>query len=484
MLCPGARKESVKNMTGIVSYAAYLPLYRLNRAEIGRAWGGGGKGEKAVASHDEDSLTMAVSAARECLKGLDKGSVDGVFFASTTSPYREKQAAATIAAVLALSPETYTADFAGSLRSGTNALRAAVDAVKSGSLKKVLVLAADCRLGLPNGANETAFGDGAAALLVGSEGVIASVDSMYTVADEIIDVFRSDRDRFVHAWETRFVRDYGHGRVVPEAVKAALAKCGAAATDFARFVVYSPDQRQLQVIAKSLKLDPPKVQDSFFNEFGDTGAAQVFISLAATLEQAKAGDRILVASYGNGSDVVTMTATPAVASRKPARGLPYYVSTKLPISTYEKYLRWRQIIELEPPATAPMEQPSPVALWRDNKSGLDLHGVKCRKCGTPQYPAQRVCMECGSRDDFEDYSFSDKPAVLATFSHDSLGISADPPTTVAAVDFQGGGRITCDMTDRDPAEIKIGMPIEMVFRVLRYVGGFYTYWWKARPRRD
>ncbi len=471
-------------MTGIVAYAAYLPLYRLARAEIGRAWGSGGKGEKAVASHDEDSLTMAVAAARECLKGQGGRKVDGIFFASTTAPYREKQAAATIAAVLALPAETYTADFGGSLRSGTNAVRAAVDAVKSGSLKNVLVLVADCRLGMPNGASEMAFGDGAAAMLIGSEGVLASIDSMYTMADEIIDVFRSDRDRFVHAWETRFIRDYGHGRVMPQAMKDAAVKAGVALADFARVIMYSPDQRQLQAVTKAMKLDPAKVQDSFFNEFGDTGAAQVFISLAAALEQAKAGDKLMLAAYGNGADVFALTAAPAIGTWKPSRAISYYMNTKLQINTYEKYLRWRQVIELEPAATAPMEQPSPVALWRDNKSGLNLHGVKCRKCGTPQYPAQRVCMECGSKDDFEDYSFSDKPAVLATFSHDSLGISADPPTTVSAVDFEGGGRITCDMTDRDPSEVKIGMPIEMVFRVLRYVGGFYTYWWKARPKRD
>ncbi len=471
-------------MTGIAAYAAYLPLYRLNRAEIGRAWGGGGKGEKAIASHDEDSLTMAVAAAQQCLRGIDINSVDGVYFASTTAPYREKQSAATIAAVLGMAGGVSTMDFGGSLRSGTNALRAAVDAVKAGSLKKVLVLAADCRLGLPGGSNEVAFGDGAGALLVADEGVVACIDSMYTMADEIIDVFRSDRDRCVHTWEIRFVREYGHGRVLPEALKAALAKSGISMNDFAKVVMYSPDQRQLQSITKSMKLDPARVQDTFYNEFGDTGAAQVFISFAATLEQAADGDRLLVASYGNGADVFALTAQPGLAAKRPARPMSYYVNTKLVISNYEKYLRWRQLIELEPPATAPMEQPSPVALWRDNKSGLDLHGVKCRQCGTPQYPAQRVCMECGAKDDFDDYAFSDKPAVLATFSHDSLGISLDPPTTVAAVDFEGGGRITCDMTDRDPAEIKIGMPVEMVFRVLRYVGGFYTYWWKARPKRD
>ncbi len=471
-------------MTGIVSYAPYLPLYRLDRAEIGRAWGKAGKGEKAVASFDEDTITMAVAVAQSCLAGIDLKTVDGLFFASTTAPYNEKQSAATVAAVLGMGAEVYTADFGNSLRSGTNALRAAVDAVNSGSLKKVLVCAAECRIALPNGPNEMAFGDGAGALLIGKDGVLASIDSMYTMADEIIDVFRSDKDHYVRSWETRFVRDDGHGRVVPQAVKAALEKTGEALADFAKIVLYSPDARQLTAVTKRMKLDPEKVQDTFFGQSGDTGNAQVFISLAAALEQARTGDRILLASYGSGADVFTLTATAALPKGKPKRGMDYYLNTKLMVSTYEKYLRWREIVEVEPAATAPMEQPSPVALWRDNKSGLDLHGVKCRKCGTPQYPAQRICIECGSKDDFEDYSFADKPSVLATYSHDSLGVSADPPTTIAAVDFEGGGRITCDMTDRDPAEIKIGIPIEMVFRILRYIGGFYTYWWKARPKRD
>ncbi len=471
-------------MTGIVSYAPYLPLNRLDRAEIGRAWGKGGKGEKAVASFDEDTITMAVAVAQSCLAGIDINTVDGLFFASTTAPYAEKQSAATVAAVLGMGAEVYTADFGNSLRSSTNALRAAVDAVNSGSLKRVLVCAAERRLALPIGAGEMAFGDGAGALLIGKEGVVASIDSMYTMSDEIIDVFRSDTDRYVKSWEVRFVRDDGHGRVVPQAIKAAMDKNGQTVADFSKIVMYSPDARQLAAVTKSMKLDPAVVQDTFFNQFGDTGNAQVFITLAAALEQAKAGDRMLVASYGNGADVFTLTATAGLAAAKPARDINYYLNTKLMISTYQKYLRWREIVEVEPTATAPMEQPSPVALWRDNKSGLDLHGVKCRKCGTPQYPAQRICIECGSKDDFDDYSFADKSAVLATYSHDSLGVSADPPTTIAAVDFKEGGRITCDMTDRDPAEIKIDMPIEMVFRILRHIGGFYTYWWKARPKRD
>ena len=80
---------SVDGMAGIASYGAYIPFYRLSRAEIGKAWGsGGGPGERAVANYDEDSLTMAVAAARDCLKGFDRAAVGGLYFASTTAPYQ------------------------------------------------------------------------------------------------------------------------------------------------------------------------------------------------------------------------------------------------------------------------------------------------------------------------------------------------------------------------------------------------------------
>jgi uncharacterized OB-fold protein len=40
-----------------------------------------------------------------------------------------------------------------------------------------------------------------------------------------------------------------------------------------------------------------------------------------------------------------------------------------------------------------------------------------------------------------------------------------------------------DMTDRDPAECKVGIPVDLTFRKLYYVGGIYNYWWKCRPAR-
>ncbi|MGH2783982.1 MAG: 3-hydroxy-3-methylglutaryl CoA synthase, partial [Actinomycetota bacterium] len=112
-------------MAGIAAWGAYLPSFRLDRKTMGTAWDTPSMpGERAVAAGDEDALTMGVEAAVACLAGRDLSDVDAVFFATTTSPYAEKQGAATIAAVLDR-PSAMTTDVTGSLRAATTALRSA-----------------------------------------------------------------------------------------------------------------------------------------------------------------------------------------------------------------------------------------------------------------------------------------------------------------------------------------------------------------------
>ena len=124
-------------MTGITSIGAYVPRYRLSVEEIAKFWRiKGAVGEKAVAGYDEDTITMAVAAASDCLSLSDKP--DALYLATTTNPYREKQGAAIIASAIDLNKEDFTADFTNSLRSASIAMRAALDAVKSGSARKAL----------------------------------------------------------------------------------------------------------------------------------------------------------------------------------------------------------------------------------------------------------------------------------------------------------------------------------------------------------
>lgn len=473
-------------MLGIVSYGAYIPWHRLSREEIGRAWGTPvPPGEKAVASYDEDSLTMAVAAAINCLDSLDAKTLDCVYFASTTFPYKEKQNATTLATVLDIDKTAFTLDISNSLRGGTCAIKLAMDALKGGSANRVLVCTADMRTGYPNGEMELSLSDGAAALIIGDSNVIAEIEGYQTIHNELIDIWRSDKDKYVKFWEDRFLREEGYGKVVTNAVSVFLKDLGLTSKDFAKAIFNAPEVRQLDMIAKNLNFDPKsQVQKSILGTLGNTGTALTSMSLVAALEEANPGDRILVTSYGDGCDVLALRVTDQIKNLNKRLGIKSQIEIKKMMRSYETYLRWREIIETEPAKRPPMEVPSAVALWRDTIGGLALYGVKCKNCGTPQYPAQRVCVKCHSKDEFEDYCFADKKGIISAFSHDKLGLSVDPPITTTSVDFSEGGRIMCDMTDRDPDEVKVGMTVDMTFRKLRYTGSIYDYWWKCKPARN
>lgn len=427
-------------MAGIVSYGAYIPYYRLGRAEIARAWGEAAmQGEKSIASYDEDSLTMAVAAALDCITGIDTEGIDGLYFSSTTSPYKEKQVAATMGAVMGLRKEAFTVDFSNSLRCGTNAMRAAMDAVCGGSAKSILMCAADNRLGYPNGDGEMSFGDGAAALVIGNTGIVATIEGSYTHFDEFLDVWRSDRDVFVRSWEDRFSLTKGYTRVVSETVSAALKKYNMSPKDFSKAVFYAPQTRQLGVVVNKLGFNlKTQVQDNLYNTVGNTGTASALMSLVAALEEARAGDRILLANYSNGCDVFILKVTDQIEKVRKRRGIKGYLAAKQTLSNYQKYLRWRNLIEIQPPARPNSPQVSSPALWRDTKKGLVLCGGKCKHCGTIQYPAQRVCVMCGGKDNFEDYQFVDKIGTIFTYSLDNLAAHPNPPAITAAVDFPQG----------------------------------------------
>jgi 3-hydroxy-3-methylglutaryl CoA synthase len=471
-------------MAGIQSYGFYVPFHRLERTEIAKFWGGfKAPGEKAVAGFDEDTITMGVEACRDCLKGVEKPEVDGLAFASTTFPYAEKQSATLVAAALDLDRTTRTGDVSGSLRAGTGAVRSALDAVNAGAARRYLVCASDLRLGLPNGSKEMELGDGAAALLIGESDLIASIDAVYSVNNELYDVYRPVTEQFVRSWEDRFVREMGFTKVVPETIASALKRFNLSAADFAKTVIAAPNPGYLDGVARKLGFDPKsQVADPLWGLVGNLGASHSLALLVAALEQAKPGDKLLWASYGDGCDVMVLTVTERIVETQKKQTVERMLNAKSAVS-YRKYLKWRNLVNLEPPKRPREEPASAVALHRDQKCGLALQGSKCAACGTVQYPVQRVCMECRAKDQFEYYPFSERSGKIVTFSHDNLAVSPDPPTTLAAVDFDGGGRIMMDVTDRQVSTIEIGMTVEPTFRKFRQVDGITVYWWKSRPVR-
>ncbi|NLU50134.1 MAG: hydroxymethylglutaryl-CoA synthase family protein, partial [Syntrophomonadaceae bacterium] len=247
-------------MIGITAYGAYIPYNRLDRQHLKAAFGGSvPKGEKAVANYDEDSLTMGAAAALDCIRQVDPKAIDVLYFATTTSPYREKQAATTIAGVLDMRRDVRVAEFTDSLRAGSAALLAGLDAARSGC--QVMVAMSDCRLGAAAGPYENAFGDGAAAFLLGDNNVIAEFLGSHSVSVDFHDLWRSEEDRFVRSWEERFCITQGYNEFVAQAATGAMEKTGLAPKDFAKIAVYGVTPRYQTAIAKKLGFKPAQIQD-------------------------------------------------------------------------------------------------------------------------------------------------------------------------------------------------------------------------------
>ncbi len=471
-------------MVGITSIGAYIPMYRLTREEIGRMWRTKGMGgEKAIAGYDEDTVTMAVAAAQDCIKRRQE-KVNGLYFATTTAPYKEKQNAAIIASVIDLDRRCATADFTNSLRAGTTALKSALDAVKSGSADSVVVIASDCRAGAPRGRFEQLLGDGAAALAIGSGEVIAEIQGSCSIYNDFIDVWRTEADRFVRSGEGRFVDDEGYMPAMEEVISELMKTHSLRPGDFSKIIFSASDNRQHADLGKRLGFGSSQIQDPLFSQIGNAGTAGGFIMLIDALEQANPGDRILFANYGDGSDAFLLRATEAIAGIRTKPMMKERLAKKRTVD-YGTYLEWRNLVPFEASSLPERDEPSLASRWRERRVISPLFGVKCRKCGTPQiHPigqTVRICIACQSKDEFDAYRFSDKRGKLFTYAIDHLQPTKNPPGINGVVDFDGGGRLTCELTDYDLDRVKIGMPLEMTFRKLFQGKGIVNYFWKAKP---
>ena len=469
-------------MAGITSFGAYIPFLRLPLAAIGGGKGAEGGPEKAVANYDEDSVTMAVSAAIDCLAGRDRASVDAVVFASTSYPLKEKQAAATIAKALDLRRDVTTADLGDSLRAGTNALRIGLDAIKAGSAKNVLVLVGDVRMGAPRSPMESKLGDAAAAFLLGDDAVAGEIVASHAIADEIIDVWRTEGDPFVNAWEERFIVDHGYRENMKEVVKGLFEKRGISAGDVTKAILYGPDARSHSTLVRELKLESAKqVQDPLFGKVGNAGAAFVPLQLAAALAEAEPGDRLLVVAYGDGAEAFIIEVTPEIKNLRDRRGVRWHLQRRGQLANYDKYLRFRKMLATEQSRRGGGGI-SATKHFRDRDDDVTLLGVRCRRCSTVQYPSQRVCYCCYAKDEFDKVRLSDQIGKVMSFTFDNFAGSPDPPLVATVTDVLGA-RLYLQMTDASPKEAKLDLPVEFVFRKMHDAGGTPNYYWKITPVR-
>ena len=450
------KPRSLASVRGILGWGVHLPYRRLDRASIAPVAGtGGGKGSRTAASYDEDSTTMGVEASRHALRGSPV--VPRSLWFSTTSPaYLDKTNATAIHAALRLDRTVAAFDALGSVRSGVGALTAALD-----SPSAALVVTSDVRGGRPGGPDESAGGDAAAALLVGSDEdgpVLAEVVSRVSVSEEFLDRWRVPGDPASRLWEERF-GETKYAPLAAEALKTALGAARVDAGDVDALIVAGLHERAVATAAKKAGVAADRLVDRLGATVGNPGTAQPALLLAAALEQLRevpAGATVVLLVLADGADAIVLRTTPALTGYRPVRPVAAQAAAGAPVD-YGRYLAWRGLLQVEPPRRPEPARPSGSAAGRSGewKFGLTTAaGVLADQRGT-----------------------------VTTFTVDKLAYSPSPPVVFAVVDFDDGERLPVELTDVDAAEVAVGMRVEMTFRRLFTADGIANYFWKARPVR-
>ena len=471
---------------GIKAYGAYIPKYVVGRAQIAKAWDFPSvPGTKAVANYDEDSLTMAVEAGLDCLRGTDEKSIDGLFFASTTSPYLEKASSSIIAVALDMREDIITMDFNNSLKAGTSALITAADMIEAGKAKSILVIASDMRNPEPLTMYEYAFGDAAAAFLVSDEDCCMEIVDYVSRSEDLVGPWRRAKDDYIRQSAGKYDDLQGYGYNTVAAIKALAAKTGVDMAKIGKACIYGSDVRAPSKIGKQIGIPSKNVCDNLFMTLGDTGTTQVFMTLIAALKRPK-DEAILLVGYGDGADAILLQVTDKQKLKElkhTRRAYMIYSAMTEPVPEYTKYLFFRNSLRKEPFK----RKTSTITVHRDGNFIARMHGVRCLKCGTVQYPIWKSCIEpnCQASEQMEEIKLQKKGTIF-TFTLDHLegGDYYETPIPRCVIDLDGGGRILLNMTDGNPKDVKIGMEVEMTFRKIHEGGEFFNYYWKCRPIRE
>jgi uncharacterized OB-fold protein len=331
------------------------------------------------------------------------------------------------------------------------------------------------------------FGDGAASLLVGADDVVAEFKGSYSVSRDFVDHYRGSDHRFDYTWEERWIRDEGYGKIIPEVIEGLLARTGLKIEDISKVVFPCLFKAETRNIAKRMGF-AEKVADNMHEVCGETGAAHPFVMFINHLQDAEPGDKMIMASFGQGSDALLFEVTEAIKTLPPRQGTQGALANRKPVNNYQKYLKFRDLLttEMGIRAEAPT-QTAMTVLYRDSKMLMGLVGGKCTKCGTVQFPKMLVCVnpDCNAFHSQEDHEFADTPGHIKAFTGDLLSVSVAPPNCYGMVQFEGGGRMMADFTDCEVGELSVGQPVVMAMRK-RYEDrdrGFHGYFWKAIPQK-
>lgn len=277
-------------VNAIESAGAYVPRYAITAEEIGDAWDGfraRGVHEKRVLAGDEDTVTMAVEAARDALAAsdVDRDDLEALALGTTTPPIEEGDVGVQVAEMLGLDTAVEVSVFTQSTRAGTRALLAAARADGP-----ALAVASDSPVGEPNDALDHAAGAGAVAFLTAPTGSVELTETAAFAREYPGTRFRRHGSETVEAYgATSYERD-----AYTTAVSGAADQLDA---DPDAVALTAPNGSLPGRGARALSLDADVMH--LAGELGDTGAASALFSLLAAW--GNGANETLVVGYGDGA---------------------------------------------------------------------------------------------------------------------------------------------------------------------------------------
>jgi hydroxymethylglutaryl-CoA synthase len=346
----------VNGKVGIVGYGAYVPRYRITVEEIARVWNKDGKRvsaglgvkEKAVAAWDEDSATIAVQSARYAIEssGTDAKDIGAVFVGSESKPYAVKPTATIVAQACGCSESLTAADFEFACKAGTAAVQACMGMVASGMIKVGLAIGTDTAQGRPNDALEFTAGSGGAAFLIGEDKPLALLNQTYSFTTDTPDFWRRQHVEFPkHAG--RFTGEPAYFKHILSAAKGLMQKIGTSAKDYDYAVFHQPNGKFPLKAGEDLGFEKQKLEAGLLTPvIGNTYSGAIMLGLAAVLDIAKEGDRILCVSYGSGagSDAFDITVTKEIETKRTKPAVRKQIGEKQNVD-YAVYAKFRKKIK-------------------------------------------------------------------------------------------------------------------------------------------
>jgi 3-hydroxy-3-methylglutaryl CoA synthase len=481
-------------MIGITGYGGYVPRLRLARQAVAQAnaWYApqfaSRKGTRAMANWDEDSITMAVAAARDCLGAeASRSRVRSLYLASDTLPFAERLNAGVVAGALRLSEDLEAMDLGGSQRAALSAVAQAVARVQAAG-GEALVVAADNRKTLAGSAQELEYGDAAAALMIGRENVLAEYLGGGTLSVDFVDHFRACGEETDYHWEERWVRDEGIAKLAPKAIGGALKQAGVQASQVDHFIFPSPFAKMDAQLAKACGIRAEAVMPMLTEQVGDSGLPHGLLVLAHLLETAQPGAHIVLAQFGSGAQALVFRVTESIRSFRPTRGVSGWIARGAEERSYTKFLAFKGQLALERGMRGEQDKKTALSTaWRHREALMGLVAGKCEVTGSVHFPPSRISYDTGKplQDTQKPYPLADRPAKVLSWSAEYLSYHPAPPHHYGQIDFEGGGRILMDFTDLDVGEVDAGTAMEMVFRIkdTDERRGYTRYFWKATPVR-